>query len=159
MRFSGRVLFSGAVALLAAWAVAQTVGWPIKTSLYPRVVGIPLLILAAIETVLSLRGKEEAGAGEAMDVALSEEVPPDVAVRRTVAILIWTGGFYLVIILIGFPVAIPLFVLAYLRGQAKEAWIISLLLPALAWLGFYLLFVRLLHTPFADGLLWQALSR
>ena len=99
MRLSGRVLFTGAVALIGAWALVETVGWPIKTALYPRAVGIPLLILAAAETVLSLRGKEAAGAGEAMDVALSEEVPPDVAVRRTAAILIWTGGFYLAVAL------------------------------------------------------------
>jgi hypothetical protein len=65
----------------------------------------------------------------------------------------WMGGFYLAVILIGFSLAIPLFVFAYLRGQAKEAWTISLLLPAVAWLGFYLLFVRLLHLPFVDGLL------
>ena len=159
MRFSGRVLFSGAVALLAAWAVAQTVGWPIKTALYPRAVGIPLLILAAVETLLCLREKEETGAGGAMDVALSEDVPSDVAKRRTVAVIAWMGGFYLAVILLGFPLAIPLFVFAYLRGQAKEVWFLSALLSGLAWLGFYLLFVRLLHTPFADGLLWQFFLR
>ena len=159
VRRSGRVFFSGAVALLAAWALAETVGWPIKTALYPRAIGIPLLVLATVETLLSLRRNGEADAGAAMDFALSEEVPPDVAARRTAAIVAWMGGFFLAVILIGFPRAIPLFVFAYLKGQAKEAWIISILLPTLAWLGFDLLFVRLLHVPFAEGLLWQFFFR
>jgi hypothetical protein len=159
MRPDGRVLFAGAIALLAAWALLQTVGWPIKTALYARAVGIPLLILAIAETLLCLRGEEETEAREAIDVALSASVPPDVAARRTTVIVAWMVGFYVAVILIGFPRAVPLFVLAYLRGQAKESWILSLLLPALAWLGFYLLFVRLLHLPFADGLLWEVLFR
>ncbi len=155
VRLSGRVLFSGAVALLAAWALAETVGWPIKTALYPRAIGIPLLVLAGAETLLSLRRDDQAHAGGAMDFALSEEVAPGLAARRTIGMIAWIGGFYLAVILIGFPRAIPLFVFAYLKGQGKEAWIISILLPALAWLGFDLLFVRLLHIPFAGGLLWQ----
>lgn len=155
MRLSGRVLFAGAVTLAAVWAVVETAGWPLKTSLYPRVVGLPLLILAVVETVLSLREREEPGSAEAMDIGLSADVPPDVAMRRTLTIVGWMGGLYLAIILVGFPWAIPLFVLAYLRGQSKEGWSNSLLLSALAWGSFYMLFIRLLHIPFADGLLWR----
>ena len=155
MRDRGRVVFAGAVALVAAWALLQTVWWPIKTSLYPRAVGIPLLALAIAETLLCLRRPEATDGGEAVDVALSEEVAPDVAARRTISVTAWIGGFYLAIILIGFPRAIPLFVFGYLKMQGKERWLLSILLAVLAWLGFDLLFVRLLHTPFADGLLWR----
>jgi hypothetical protein len=159
VRPSRRAFFPAIIAVLAAWGLTETAAWPIKTALYPRVIGIPLLVLAVAETVLSLRGKEAAGGGEAMDVSFSDEVPAGVARRRTVSIVAWMVGFYLAISLIGFPRAIPLFICAYLRGQAKEAWSISLLLPAVAWLGFYLLFVRLLHLPFGEGLLWQFLIR
>lgn len=155
MRGSGRVVFTGAVALVAAWALLQTIGWPIKTSLYPRAVGIPLLVLAIAETVISLRRPEEPEEAEAVDVALSDTVSPLVAARRTAAVVAWIGGFYLAIILIGFPRAIPLFVFGYLKAQGKERWLLSILLAGLAWLGFDLLFVRLLHTPFADGFLWR----
>ncbi|MDR7484906.1 MAG: tripartite tricarboxylate transporter TctB family protein [Armatimonadota bacterium] len=157
-RPDGRVLFAGGVTLLAAWALAQTTGWPIKTALYPRVVGIPLLALAIAETVLSLRGREDER-HEAVDVTLSTEVPPRVAGRRTAAVITWMGGFYLGVLLIGFPRAVPLFVFAYLRGQAGESWITALLLAASAWLGFTLLFVNLLHIPFADGILWRLFVR
>lgn len=153
---NGRVLFSGVVTLAAAWALVETAGWPIKTALYPRVITIPLLLLAAAETVLNLRQKEEADAGEAIDVAFSTEVPEGVAARRTATMIAWFAGFFLAVIVIGFTRAIPLFVFTYLRRQGREGWILSLLLTAFAWLVFQMLFVRLLHLPFADGLLWDA---
>jgi putative tricarboxylic transport membrane protein len=157
-RVSGRAVFSGAIAVLAAWALVQTLHWPIKTALYPRAVAIPLLLLAAAETVLNLIRSDETNDREAMDTMVSTEVPADVAVRRTVAIAGWMIGFYLAILLVGFPRAVPVFVFAYLKVYAKERWTLSLILAALAWLGFHLLFIRLLHLPFPDGLLWRLIS-
>jgi predicted Kef-type K+ transport protein len=155
VRDKGRVVFTAAVAAVAAWALLQTAGWPIKTALYPRAVAIPLLALAVAETVLSLRCPVDREEAEAVDVVFSDATSPQVAARRTAAVLAWIGGFYLAIMLIGFPRAIPLFVFGYLKGQGKESWWLSVLLAALAWAGFDLLFVRLLHTPFADGLIWR----
>jgi hypothetical protein len=157
-RLDGRVAFSGGVALAALWALAQTAGWPAKAALYPRAVGIPLFLLAVAETLLSLRGRAEPEAAT-MDVALSADVAPDVARRRTLATAGWLVGFYLAVLLVGFPVAVPAFVLGYLRAQAREGWPLALLLTAGATGGFHLLFVRLLHVPFAEGLLWRWLAR
>jgi hypothetical protein len=168
-RFSGPFFFAAAIALLAIWGLAETVGWPIKSALYPRAVGVPLFLLAVFEVALTLRPKEQTAPGRTtdvslppggtMDVSLSTEVPPDVAARRTAVMVAWLGGFCLAIILIGFPRSVPLFLFAYLRGQAREAWMSSVVLAAIGWLGFYLLFVKLLHVPFADGLLWGFLVR
>jgi len=150
------LFLSAAVALAAAWALLQTLDWPLKTALYPRVVGIPLLGLALAEVVLSAT-RGEPVEGDRVDVALSRDVPPDLALRRIGAIAAWLGAFFLTIILIGFPRAIPLFVLAYLRWQSRESWTTSVLLAGATTLVFHLLFVRLLHIPFADGVLWRAL--
>jgi hypothetical protein len=156
-RRSSRILFSGALALAAAWALVETLSWPIMTALYPRAIGIPLLVLAIAETVLNVTRRDDADGAGATDIAFSSDVPPDVAVRRTVAVVAWMVGFYVAIILIGFPRAVPLFVLAYLRVQGRERWIIALSLAAVAWLAFYLVFVRVLHLPFDDGLLQRVL--
>jgi hypothetical protein len=147
------------MALLAGWALLQTLDWPIKTALYPRAVGIPLLVLAVAETVLSLRRNDEPDAREAIDTVVSTDVPAHTASRRTAAIAGWMIGFYVAIVLVGFPRAVPVFVFAYLRLYAKESWILSLVLAAVAWLGFILLFIRLLHLPFADGVLWRLIVR
>ena len=57
------------------------------------------------------------------------------------------------VLLAGFPVAVPVFVLAYLVIASREGWVRSALLAAGAWGLFHLLFQRLLHFPFEDGLI------
>lgn len=98
----GRSVVVVLMALLAAWALAETASWPIKTALYPRVVGVPLLALAVTEAVLCLRRQDDTDPREAMDVELSRDVPPAVALRRTLIIAAWMGGFFVAIVLVGF---------------------------------------------------------
>lgn len=148
-------LFSLFVILFAVWGVLATLGWPLKTAFYPRAIGLPLLALAAAEFILTMRGAPESTASGAMDIELSSGVSAPVALRRTIGIFAWIGGFLASIVLLGFPVAIPLFVFAYLRGQAREGWLTTLVLVAIAWFAFTAIFVRLLHLPFVEGLLFR----
>lgn len=157
MRLKPEALFSLAIIGAAAWALLATLDWPIKTALYPRVIGVPLLLLAVIEFVLSLKGVPGEANQQAMDFALSVDVEPRVAVQRTVTIFAWIFGFFFAIVLLGFAVSIPLFVFAYLKGQAKERWVLTLVLVGLAWFVFNALFVNLLHLPFPQGLLFHLL--
>jgi len=153
MQFNGRTLFSGFILLVALWAVYATKDWAFNTALYPRVVGVPLILLAGAEFLLSLRGREGGAGGRAMDVQISTTTEPAVAMRRTITTIGWLLGFFAGIWLLGFPLAIPVFVFAYLKFQGQESWFISLALAAAAWAGFYGLFVRLLHLPFGEGIL------
>jgi len=156
MRLKPESLFSLAIVLVAAGALVLTQPWSIKTALYPRTIAIPLLILAITEFVFSLRARP-AARGQAMDFALSEGVEPQVAMRRTLGIVAWILGFFAAIVLLGFPIAVPLFVFAYLRDAARAPWVLTLVLVALAWVVFDGLFVRLLHLPFPTGLLLRLL--
>lgn len=153
MRLKLQVLLSLFVAALAGVALTAAAAWPIKTAFYPRVIGVPLLVLAAAEFILILRGAEDRAGSQAMDIELSDAPDPGLALRRTAGIFAWILGFFLGIVLLGFPLAIPLFVLAYLRGQGKESWPLSVALAGVAWLAFNALFVRLLHLPFPEGVL------
>ncbi len=158
MRRNYQALFALAILLAGIWALLATRDWRLQTALYPRVIGVPLVILAAIEVALSLRGKEEEQR-QAVDTTLSDTLPADVTARRTAVAFAWLLGFFLTIVLLGFPVAIPIFVLAFLRGQGREPWTLSVVLAVAAWLAFHLVFVRVLHLPFAEGLLWKVLVR
>jgi hypothetical protein len=153
MQFNGRTLFSGLILLVALWALYATRDWAFNTALYPRVVGIPLILLAGAEFLLSLRGRDGGTGGRAMDVQISTATEPAVAMRRTITTVGWLLGFFAGIWLLGFPVAIPVFVFAYLKFQGRESWFVSTVLAAAAWAGFYGLFVRLLHLPFGEGVL------
>lgn len=158
MRDRNAFVFSAGIALIAVWALVQTVGWPIKAWLYPRVVLIPLVALAIAESVLALRGPESREGQPAADIELQSTVDPPLAMRRTLVTVAWILGFFFSVILFGFQVAVPLFVFAYLRSN-REAWQLSGALAAVAALLFHFLFVTLLHLPLPPGLLWRLLGR
>lgn len=149
----GRILFGLFLIVVGAYAVHSALGWSFKTALFPLSVSIPLIILAAAQLLLDLFGKAETASGPAIDLELAADVPPDVARRRVIGMFFWVAGFILLVFLLGFPIAVPLFILCYLRLQSHESWWLSLSLTAFAWGFFYGIFERLIHLRFEDGLL------
>ena len=144
--------------LLAGYALYSSIDWPLRTALFPRVIGISLLLLALTETILSMLGVERKREGHAVDFELTTDVDPVIARKRTVAILGWTLGFLALIVVIGFPIAVPLFVFLYLKLVGKEGWLLTLILTALSWLFMEGLFNRLLHIPFPEGWIFSLLG-
>jgi hypothetical protein len=115
-------------------------------------------LLALIELALSIWGSEKEGDGHAVDFQLTDTVEPALARKRTIAIIIWTLGFLALIFLVGFPLAVPIFVFAYLKVAGQEPWTLTIALTAISWLAMDGLFDRLLHLPFPEGLvfaLWR----
>ena len=129
--------------IVAAWS------WPWKAALFPLAIGIPLFGLAAIEALWTLFGST--ARTETKDFQLSEHVPPRETLRRTGIAAAWILGFFAAILLFGFPIAVAVFVFAYLKFQGGESWLFSLVFTAATWGAFYGLFDRLLHLPFPAG--------
>lgn len=152
MKPSARFLFSLGLAALAAFAIASASSWPLKAKLFPLVTAIPLFILALVQLVLDLRGKGEPEGATAGDIALATDVPPALARRRTLLTFAWMAAFVALVFLIGFPLAVPLFLFCYLMFQSSEGLWRSLALTAAAWGFFYGLFERLLRLPFGAGI-------
>lgn len=146
------------VAAAAAYALYASVGWPFRTALFPRVLAVPLLILAIVEMALSAFGSEKEREGHAVDFEFTADVPPELARQRTLALFSWLAAFFALILLVGFLWAVPLFVLLYLRIAGKESWRLTLALTLIAWAFMEGLFHRLLHLPFPQGWLFSALG-
>ena len=142
----------------AGYALYASLDWPLRTALFPRVIAIPLLLLALTEMILSTLGVEKEREGPAVDFELTTDVDPAVAQKRTLGIVGWTVGFFAIIVLIGFPIAVPLFVFLYLKVVGKEGWVLTLILTAISWLFMEGLFNRLLHIPFPEGWIFSALG-
>jgi hypothetical protein len=136
------VLFSAGLAAVAAYAVSAALRWPPKAALFPLTMGIPLLVLAAAQVVMELR-EAPAPAG------------PALARRRALAVFGWMGTFIALVLLAGFPAAVPIFVFSYLVMESREKLVLSIALAAAAWGAFHVLFVRLLHFPFESGLIME----
>jgi len=140
MRISGAAFFSAALAAIAAYAVITALRWPSKAALFPLVMGIPLFVLALVQMVIDWRG-----------ASASEDTPQDT--RAAVRVLAWMACFIVLVFLLGFPFAVPLFILGYLVIAGREPWLLSTTLALIAWGAFYLLFQKLLHFPFDAGVL------
>ena len=155
MKLSGKAWMSLAIMLIAAGVVISALRWPFKAALFPAVVGFPLFILSAIQFVKSAFLAESYGKGAVIDFKLSEMEDKALEKKRTVRIIFWILGFFFMVLLIGFPVAVPLFVFLYMKLQGKEKWVTSVLLAFAAWLAFYGLFVKFCDIPFGEGWIQQ----
>ena len=139
MRLNGAAIFSVCLAAAAAYAVYTALRWPPKAALFPLTMGIPLLVLAMAQTLVELREPSPSSAAGAS--------------RRPLVVFAWMVTFIVLVVLAGFPVAVPLFVFSYLVVEGRERWLLALVLAAAAWGAFHLLFERLLHFPFEAGLI------
>ena len=89
---------------------------------------------------------------------MSQDVDPTMARRRALITFAWIFGFFLLIWLVGFSIAIPAMVFGYLKIQSREPWLISIVLTAVASLVFWALFVWLLTLPFPQGIIFDWLG-
>ncbi len=153
-----RSLLGASVTIIGAYAFYDSWHWPYKAALFPRLISVPLLVLGLLETCLSLFGTEEQKQGAAVDFELSTDVDPISARKRTVSLLLWVLGFFVLIPVVGFLLAVPLFIFLYLKLEGKEGWLVSILLTVCCWLFMEGLFDRLLHIPFAQGWLFSLWS-
>jgi hypothetical protein len=145
------LIVSVGIMVVAGYAVISALAWPLKTALFPLVISIPLFCLAAIEAFNVWRDGARSVPAKGFQRP-SEEVPSG-ARARTLRAAGWIVGFFLAIGLFGFLVAVPLFLFAYLKLEAREGWLFSLVFTGVVWAVFYGLFDQLLHLPFGGGLL------
>jgi hypothetical protein len=143
---------------ISVGVIITALNWPLKTALFPVIIGIPVTFMALIDLFLNLFGRDRGVEKQAaFDFKLSEDVDQALAIRRTWFAFAWIMAFFLMILIFGFHLAVPLYVLLYLKIKGRERWGISLLLMASAWVLFYGLFVWLLDTPFHEGWIFKGL--
>ena len=139
------------IMLVAGYAIYAATAWPIKAALFPLAIGIPLFALAAVEFLWSILDKSGETPVEG-DPALVG------AGRRMLVAVGWMLGFLAAIVLLGFPIAVPLCVFLYLKLQGGEGWVMSIVVTAAVWGIIYGLFDALLHLPFPPGWLLEWLG-
>jgi Tripartite tricarboxylate transporter TctB family len=154
----GHVYFSAFLLLVSGYAIFAASAWSFKTGFFPLAIAIPLLLLVVIHLSLEYFGAAEAANGPAIDADFSGEVSDEVARRRAVTIFAWIGAFILFVYLIGFPLTVPLFIFCYLKFQSAVSWVHAVVLTAITWGFFYLLFQKLVHIQFEPGVIQTALG-
>jgi hypothetical protein len=161
LKLTCQALMSLGLMIASAYAVITAMKWPMRTALFPITAGIPVFFMALAVFVQEQVGKrtEKGASGDsAVDFKLSPVENQALANKRTLNIVLWMMGFFVLILLIGFSLGVPIYFIAFLRFRCKESWRITIVLSAIAWGFFYGLFVRLLNTPFMDGWIQRGLG-
>ena len=149
MHKQASLILAVAIMMVSGWAVFVALDWPWKAKLFPLAIGIPVFCLSAAEVLWSVLGA--AARDQAMDFQLSTHLPRKVVLERSLGAAGWMLGFLGMIVALGFPIAVPLFVLLYLKLQGRERWPLSIAIALGVWGVFYGLFDFLLHLPFPAG--------
>jgi hypothetical protein len=76
--------------------------------------------------------------------------------RKLMEIYAWTIGFLILIYLFGFLIAIPVFMLAFLRINGHIPWSKTIAVSAVTWALIYALFEMMLKAELFRGLLFDA---
>lgn len=158
------LLFDGFFLVLLAAAVATAWQWPFATGLFPLTIAIPVLLVAAAQFARDafLKGgaDEDSKPRERIrDIEVDRSVPARLVVQRAGTFYLCALGFLAAIMLIGFKLSVPLFMVFYFRRFSRAGWIVTLILTGLL-TGLVLgLFDAVLHVAWPDSLLDYIIGR
>jgi len=153
-RWGWETLFASAIVTVLAVALWDSRDFGFRAGLFPWAIGIPMLVLAAIQLALQLAGKVR------LPPALHPGIPHAVVNRRTVEILGWILGYLAAIWLVGFVAGGVLCTFLSLKLGSRERWPVTLGMAAGVGIFIYALFVQGLHVPFPEPALasWLGLG-
>lgn len=142
------LLFTSFIGMVMAAALWFARDWPIRASIGILVLGAIGVLLAIWQLALDLKSAAAHPERSQFEMPVIEQQSR----WGNVEIWGWIIGFYLLILVIGFPIAVPVFVLAYSKAYGAS-WRLGVLLSAIAWGFVYGVFEKILHVPWPTPLL------
>lgn len=167
-------LFTLVLVLATGWLVVRTLtaDWGSQTQLTPLVVGVPtlVLLLALLTVQTSSRAAAFASRFAAGDVLGVEDQVREMQTRTEESTEGQTGGepggresvlvmcfwvllLFGLVLVVGFTLGIPAYLLAYYRLRADLSWPRALGLTVLIWVFIVVIFITVLNSPLYPGLL------
>ncbi len=144
MSVDGKVLMSLVMLAIFGGMVGMAVTYPPETRLLPLVIGIPGILLAAIQVAMDVAAARRED-GSVKNADGEESAPAAGTVKRELVLLAYLVALAAAILLFGFWLTIPVFVIVFLRAHEGESWRFTLGLALSAWAVLYLIFDRLLE--------------
>jgi hypothetical protein len=140
-----RILFTSFVGLVILGALFVAKDWPIRASIIIFLLGGVGLVLALVQLRIDFRA---ARAKEAKVLRPTFEVEALQHQGRwgSLEIWAWLWGLFFAVHLLGFPIALPLFVFSYIKWYGGS-WLTAILLTVVTWGFLYGIYDYLLHVP------------
>jgi hypothetical protein len=158
------LLFDAFFFVLITGAVATAWQWPFATGLFPLTIGIPVLVVAlgqlVKDIVVSQGGTDgnDKPAQRIRDIAVDHSIPTNLVVERAGSFFLCALGFFATILLVGFKIAVPIFMAVYLRLFSKAGWVLTLILTGLMTALVLGVFDEILNVPWPDSLLGDVMG-
>lgn len=144
--------------LMAVWAmaIAESDSFSAQARLFPVVIGSSALALCAIQLFLDLFAPKKEGPVdpvELMDLPVDRDVPPREVAIRASKIFAWILGLFVGSYVIGFLIAVPMFVFLYIAVRSRPSWWITMAITVLI-IGVVVgIFHYVIHVPWPRPLI------
>jgi len=143
----------------AFWTAA---GWRFSARLMPQTAataGIIVVICAGIIMLVPGRQREPRTGIMSVEKHVGSATPlsAKTVYGRFAVELLWLLSFLAAVWLIGLMPAMGLYMFLYMSTAGTTRWPLALIITVSLWIGFYFLFVKLLHVPWPPSLLGDAL--
>ena len=155
MRLKGSSYFLFFILLVALGGIIQSLTYQyFEAKLVPLLASSIVFILMAIELVRDIRSKERIHkqAPEAKAPELPKEPLTSPELRRLAPAMGWVLGFFLIIYLFSFVVAIPVFISTYLRKHGA-GWVMTIASAVILLSLIYVVFDFTLQVHLTRGLI------
>ncbi len=154
MLANGKVIMSLVMLAIFVGMVGMATAYPAKASLLPFVIGIPGVVLCLIQVVIEVTQARTSGHDGPIVPA---DTLADPVIKQEVALIFYATGLILGILFLGFWLAIPIFLVAFLRYRERESWTFTLAMTASGWVVLFVLFDTILGILVHQGFLTEAL--
>ena len=155
LRFQSRTLLTLFFTILFVYVVIAAWDMPIQAKLYPWTIGLLALALLAYQLVREIMPSAQENSRETgVDMDFTDEEASRKGKRRALELFGWLYGFALLLWLIGYYIAVPLMVLAYMLRH-RETLAMAIALPVGAGFSTWVIFGYFLHLPFPPGVLLE----
>ena len=119
------VVFAVLLVIIFGYGVYEARTYPFLAHVFPYWISLVALVLSVAQLMNEIRRyflRVELVEADFVDLAPDRSMPPEVIYRRALKYLAWILGLYLAIWVVGFVIAMTLFLLIFLRCEARLRW-------------------------------------
>lgn len=176
---NGPTLFAAFFVVLFAGAIIVAFTYNVRARGAPLVISIPGLVLmlgwlateirtGGAATLRRKHDREVAISGEGQDSVSAPAKGKETSNIRKLPVpralpeldpFLWVTGLLVLIWILGFQIAMPLFMFLYVKVRSREGWMLSIVLTVAAWAVAYFVFGHVLRIPLYEGIIAQQFLR
>ncbi|MDE0032425.1 MAG: tripartite tricarboxylate transporter TctB family protein [Deltaproteobacteria bacterium] len=170
MKLNDRTLFTLGVFVLVLGFLVLSLDYQPRARLVPLIIAVPTLLLTLLQLLIDmvpavgrrfsfLQEYDLFGIDTGRAAAPSgESCPSGTVFRRELNFAAWLLLLMALIYFIGYLVAIPLFLVLFLRLRSSESWLMTLSITVATWAFVYVVFIVIMGAPLHEGVVWKAVG-